>query len=57
MKTFAEFMLECSLVRESSLSRIKSKSDKGGMAVLSATRTGKSSKENRARNKQLEPNE
>ena len=55
MKTFAEFMLECSLVKESSLARIKSKSDKGGMSiVLSATRTGKSSKENRARNKQLD---
>ena len=54
MKTFTEFMLECSLVKESSLSRIKSKSDKGGMAVLSGTRTGKSSKENKARNKQLD---
>ena len=41
-------------IDESSLSRIKSKSDKGGMAVLSATRTGKSSKENKARNKQLD---
>ena len=48
MKTFKEF------IQESSLSRIKSKSDKGGMAVLSATRTGKSSKENKARNKQLD---
>ena len=54
MKTFAEFMLECSLVNESSLSRIKSKSDKGGVAILSGTRTGKSSKENKARNKQLD---
>ena len=40
MKPFAEFMLECSLVNESSLSRIKSKSDKGGVAILSGTRTG-----------------
>ena len=54
MKTFTQFMLECSQVQESSLSRIKSKSDKGGMAVLSGTRTGKSSKENKARNKQLD---
>ena len=48
MKSFNEF------IQESSLSRIKSKSDKGGMAILSATRTGKSSKENKARNKQLD---
>ena len=48
MKTFKEFM------QESSLSRIKSKSDKGGMAALSASRAGKSAKENRARAKQLD---
>ena len=48
MKTFQEFM------QESSLSRIKSKSDKGGMAALSASRAGKSAKENRARAKQLD---
>ena len=45
MKTFKEFM------QESSLARIKSKSDKGGMAALSASRAGKSAKENRARAK------
>jgi len=48
MKTFKEFL------EESSLSRIKSKSDKGGMAILSGSRAGKSSKENRARAKQLD---
>ena len=41
-------------IDESSLSRIKSKSDKGGMAVISASRGDKSSKENKARAKQLD---
>ena len=48
MKTFKEFL------DESSLSRIKSKSDKGGMAVISGSRGDKSSKENKARAKQLD---
>ena len=48
MKTFKEFM------QESSLSRIKSKSDKGGMAILSGSRGDKSKKENKARAKQLD---
>ena len=48
MITFQEFM------QESSLSRIKSKSDKGGMATMSASRGDKSAKENRARAKQLD---
>ena len=48
MKTFKEFM------QESSLSRIKSKSDKGGMAIISGSRGDKSSKENKARAKQLD---
>ena len=48
MKTFKQFL------DESSLSRIKSKSDKGGMAVLSGSRGDKSSKENKARAKQLD---
>ena len=51
MKTFREF---CSQLDESSLSRIKSKSDKGGMAVISGSRGDKSSKENKARAKQLD---
>ena len=48
MKTFKKF------IDESSLARIKSKSDKGGMAALSASRADKSAKENRARAKQLD---
>ena len=48
MKTFKQFL------DESSLSRIKSKSDKGGMAVLSGSRGDKSKKENKARAKQLD---
>ena len=48
MKTFKEFL------DESSLSRIKSKSDKGGIAFLSASRGDKSKKENRERSKQLD---
>ena len=48
MKTFKEFL------EESSLSRIKSKSDKGGMAVISGSRADKSAKENKARAKQLD---
>ena len=54
MKTFQEFMVECSQLQESSLTRIKSKHDKGGVAVLSGSRGDKSSKENRARAKQLD---
>ena len=54
MKTFQNFMLECSQVDESSLSRIKSKHDKGGVAVLSGSRADKSSKENRARAQKLD---
>ena len=48
MISFKEFL------EESSLARIKSKSDKGGMAALSASRAGKSAKENRARAKQVD---
>ena len=48
MKAFKQF------IDESSLARIKSKSDKGGMAALSASRADKSAKENRARAKQLD---
>ena len=48
MKNFKEFL------NESSLSRIKSKSDKGGIATMSASRADKSKKENKARAKQLD---
>ena len=41
-------------IDESSLTRLKSKSDKGGMAVLSGSRGDKSAKENRERAKQLD---
>ena len=51
MKTFKDF---CSQLDESSLSRIKSKSDKGGIATMSASRSDKSKKENKARAKQLD---
>ena len=51
MKTFKDF---CSQLDESSLSRIKSKSDKGGIATLSGSRDDKSKKENKARAKQLD---
>ena len=54
MKTYSEFMLECSQVQESSLSRIKSKTDKGGVAILSGSRGDKSKKDNKARAKQLD---
>ena len=47
-------MLECSEIEESSLSRIKSKSDKGGVAILSGSRDDKSKKDNKARAKQLD---
>ena len=48
MKTFKDFL------DESILARIKSKSDKGGIAMMSASRADKSAKENRARAKQLD---
>ena len=48
MKTFKQFL------DESSLSRIKSKSDKKGIAVMSASRADKSAKENRSRANQLD---
>ena len=51
MKTFNDF---CPQLDESSLSRIKSKSDKGGIATMSASRADKSKKENKARAKQLD---
>ena len=54
MKTFQDFILECSQVDESSLSRLKSKHDKGGVAVLSGSRGDKSNKENRERAKSLD---
>lgn len=51
MKTFRDFIDD---IQESSMSRLKSQSDKGGTAVMSASRGDKSSKENRARAKKLD---
>tara|TARA_B100000579_G_C22814252_1_gene846937 strand:+ start:1115 stop:1612 length:498 start_codon:yes stop_codon:yes gene_type:complete len=48
MKTYKEFM------QESSMSRLKAKADKGGTAVMSASRGDKSRKDNSARAKQLD---
>ena len=48
MKTFKEFM------QESSLSRIQSKSDKSGIATMSADRGNLSRKENQKRSQQLQ---
>ena len=48
MKTYKEFM------QESSMSRLKAKADKGGTAVMSASRGDKSKKENSARAKKLD---
>ena len=53
MKTFQEFVLECSNLQETSLTRVMSKSQKGGMAIMSAQRGDKSKSENKARSKQL----
>ena len=48
MKTFKQF------IHESSLSRVVSKSKKGGTAILSGSRADKSPKENKARAQQLD---
>ena len=48
MKSYKEFM------QESSMSRLKAKADKGGTAVMSASRGDKSRKENSARAKKLD---
>ena len=57
MKTFRDFLYDVHDVidlDESSMSRIKAQSDKGGTAVMSASRGDKSNKENRARAKKLD---
>jgi len=55
MKTFQEFMLVVEeLVSETSLTRVMSKSERGGMAIMSAQRGDKSKAENKARSRQLE---
>ena len=57
MKTFRDFLYDVHDVidlDESSMSRIKAQSDKGGTAVMSASRGNLSAKENRARAKKLD---
>ena len=54
MKTFQQFIDDIPELDESSMSRIKSQSDKGGTAVMSASRGNLSSKENRARARKLD---
>lgn len=57
MRTFRDYLLDVHEVidmEESSLSRLKSKAEKGGTAIMSASRGDKSSKENRARAKKLD---
>jgi len=53
MKTFENFILDCPL-EESSLSRIKSKHDKGGVAIVSASRADMTKKEKSAAAKKLD---
>jgi len=55
MRTFRDYLLDVhEVIDESSMSRIKAKSDKGGTAVMSASRGNLSNKENRARAKKLD---
>ena len=54
MKTFQQFIDDIPELDESSMSRIKAQSDKGGTAVMSASRGNLSKKENRARAKKLD---
>jgi hypothetical protein len=56
MKTFQQFMVECYSLQEKSLSRVVSKIEKGGTAIISAARGDLSNKENRRRSKQLDKN-
>ena len=57
MKTFRDYLLDVHEVidiEESSLTRLKSKAEKGGTAIVSASRGDKSNKENRARARKLD---
>ena len=54
MKTFQQFIDDIPELDESSMSRIKAQSDKGGTAIMSASRGNLSNKENRARAKKLD---
>jgi hypothetical protein len=54
MKTFNEFVVECYSIQETSITRVMSKSEKGGMAILSGQRGDKSKKENKERSSRTE---
>ena len=47
-------MVECYSIQETSLTRVMSKSEKGGMAILSGQRGDKSKAENKARSSRTE---
>jgi hypothetical protein len=53
MKTFQEFMVECCDLQEKSLSRVVSKTQKGGIAIMSSDRGDKTKKEKNERSKNL----
>ena len=53
MKTFQEFVLECFDLQEKSLSRIVSKTRKGGIAIISPDRGDKTNKENQKASSRL----
>ncbi len=53
MKTFKEFMVECYNIQEKSLSRIVSKIEKGGVAIVSSDRSDKTNKEKQQRSDRL----
>ena len=57
MRTFRDYLLDVHEVidiEESSLTRLKSKAEKGGTAIVSASRGDKSNQENRARARKLD---
>ena len=53
MKTFQEFMVECFDLQEKSLSRVVSKTQKGGIAIISPDRGDKTNKENQKASSRL----
>ena len=53
MKTFQEFVLECFDLQEKSLSRIVSKTQKGGIAIISPDMGDKTNKENQKASSRL----
>ena len=57
MRTFRDYLLDVHEVidiEESSLTRLKSKAEKGGTAIMSASRGNLSNKENTARARKLD---